>query len=299
MKVDAMPNNPLVADWDLIHRWEWFRRSCWREGFRSALHGQGGGVTRAFADLAHLVGAEVLLDASCGLGRRVIALTEKGYNTVGSDRSGVAVLRAQELARDENSPATFFRSSWNTLPRNIPHHFDAILAPGLEMEPTFDRLGTAFVGLFHSLKPGGFVMWTGAGEQDAQDDSGKKRLAHVKCEPAERVEWFHREGKLTCALLKQYKVEADFIDERRLYISEEGGAANLETTVIRWPGYWHWTHWQDLTRMAGFEHVETRVYEHFGLDGGPLPVNVTWKAKDASSSGEFMPEARAGEEAYH
>lgn len=288
-------NDPLVADWDLIHRWEWFRRAHWRAGFRAAIHGLGGGLTRAFGEIAHQAGAEVLLDASCGLGRRAVVLAEKGYNIVGSDQSGVAIAHARELARDENSAATFLKSSFNALPKNIPHHFDGILASAMELVPTFDQLGAAFVGLYHSLRPGGFVLWTGLGEDDPAETGRARLAAHWEKQPREKVEWFLREGKLACALVKQIHRATDYVDEHRLYVSEEGGTPNLEATTIRWPGYWTWKHWGDLTRMAGFVHVETRVLEGFALDGGALQVNIAWRGKDSGESPP--PSGEAGESA--
>lgn len=300
---------PLVADWDLIHRWEWFRRTRWRAGFRAAIHGVGGGLTRAFGDLAHMAGGEVLLDASCGLGRRAILLAEKGHHIVGSDQSGVAIARAKELARDESSPATFFKSTWSDLPKHIPHRFDGILASALALVPTFDQLGAAFVGMFHALNPGGFVMWTGPGEHDPAESVRQHLTERWRAEPTEKVEWFHREGQSTCALVKLIHRASDYVDERRLYVSEEGGISNLEATTIRWPGYWTWTHWRDLTRMAGFVHVETRRYEGFGQDGGALQVNVAWRGKeggepplppppDDGEEGISTPEDRPGEADY-
>ena len=272
-------HEPPATDWDLIHRWEWFRRIRWRESFRASLHGLGGGLTRAFSDLARQSGSELLLDASCGLGRRAVVISELGHNVLGSDQSGVSVAKSRELARDEGSPATFFQSSWETLPQNVPHHFDGILSSGLEKSTTFDKLGAALVGMFHSLRPGGFLMWTGVGESDPTD-TGQRRLADAwEGEPPEKVEWFHREGRLTACLVRQWRRESDFVDERRLYISENNGSNTLETTTIRWPGYWTWTHWKDLVRMAGFTHLETRRLEYYGVDGGPLAVNIAWKAK--------------------
>lgn len=272
--------DPLVADWDLIHRWEWFRRARWRAGFRAAVHGLGGGLARAFADVAHEHGAEVLLDASCGLGRRAIVLAEKGLNIIGSDPSGVAIAHARELARDENSSATFLKSSWTALPKRIPHSFDGILASAMGRIPTFDELGMAFVGLFHSLRPGGFVMWAGVGPEDPIGTPRKRLLAYWEKEPRESVEWFHREGRLTCAMVKQWKPESDYIDEHRLYVSEDGDQSRLESTTIRWPGYWEWSHWQDVTRMAGFERIESRRFDGYGLDGGPLNVNIAWRGAE-------------------
>lgn len=267
------------TDWDLIHRWEWFRRERWRQSFRAAVHGQGGGPARAFTDLAQLVDAKVLLDASCGLGRRAIYMAEKGLNVLGSDISGMAVTYARELARDENASVSFFRSPWHELPKNMPHHFNGILVTGLNLEPSWDQLGVNLVGLFHALQPGGFLMFIGATESDAEGEQRRRLDREWEAEPPEKIEWFLREGKVTCALVKMKVKAVDYIDDRFIYVSEENGESRLETTTVRRPAYWTWRHWKDVTRMAGFCHLETREYPGFGVDGGTLKINVAWKEK--------------------
>lgn len=280
----SSPTGP-VTDWDLVHRWEWFRRESWRRGFRAAIHGQGGGPARAFAELAQSTDAKSLLDASCGLGRRAILLSEKGVNIMGSDLSGAAVNRARELARDEGASVTFFRSSWNDLPKNMPHHFDGVLLTGLNLEPSWDNLGTALVGVFHALHPGGFLMFVGATENEPQGTPAERVEREWTSQPPERVEWFFRDRGASCLLLKIRARAADYIDDRLYYASEENGEMRLESTVIRRPAYWTWRHWCDLVRMAGFSHLETRPYPGFGLDGGDLMINVAWKAKGTTPAG--------------
>ncbi len=273
-----------MTDWDLIHRWEWFRREKWRQGFRAHISGAGGGPARAFGDLANSIDAKVVLDASCGLGRRAILLAEKGLNVLGSDVSGTAITHARELARDENSPVTFFRSAWNDLPKNMPHHFDGILVTGLNLEPSWDHLGIALVGLYHALQPGGFLMFVGATENEPPTSGPAERVEREwKIKPAESVEWFNREGRVTCALVNLRYKAADYIDERFLYVSEENGESRLESTTLRRPAYWTWTHWKDVTRMAGFQSLETRQYKDFGIDGGDLLINVAWKGTNPRS----------------
>ncbi|MDR2392360.1 MAG: class I SAM-dependent methyltransferase [Planctomycetota bacterium] len=271
------------TDWDLVHRWEWFRRTSWRQGFRAAMHGRGGGPARAFTELSQAIDAKTLLDASCGLGRRAILLFEKGVNILGSDISGTAVTRARELARDEGSPVTFFRSSWNDLPKNMPHHFDGILVTGLNLEPSWDNLGTSLVGIFHALCPGGFLMFVGASQDDPQGAVGERIEREWNSQAPEQVEWFFREGGVNCTLIKLRTRANDYIDDHLLYVSEENGEARLESTVIRRPAYWTWSHWSDLVRMAGFCHLETRKYANYGLDGSDLRINVAWKEKNVSA----------------
>ncbi|MDR3211730.1 MAG: class I SAM-dependent methyltransferase [Planctomycetota bacterium] len=273
----------LMTDWDLIHRWEWFRRDRWRQSFRAAVHGQGGGAARAFADLAQKTDAKVLLDASCGLGRRAIYLAEKGCTLLGSDISGTAVNLARELAGKENATVTFFRSPWHELPKHMPHHFDGILVTGLNLEPSWDQLGISLVGLYHALHPGGFLMFGGATEGEPEGGPKERVEREWLSEPPEKVEWFVRDGKVTCTMVKLRSKAADYIDERLLYISDENGESRLESTTLRRPAYWTWRHWRDVTRMAGFSNLETREYPDFGRDGGKLLINIAWKANSSDT----------------
>ncbi|MDR1744315.1 MAG: hypothetical protein LBS30_01015, partial [Planctomycetota bacterium] len=196
---------------------------------------------------------------------------------------------------DENAPVSFFRSAWNELPKNMPHHFDGILVTGLSLEPSWDHLGVAVVGLFHALHPGGFLMFVGATEKESPAP-GERVEKEWASQPPESVEWFLRDGRVTCSLVKLRTKAPDYIDDRLLYVSEENGQARLESTTIRRPAYWTWKHWKDVTRMAGFCHVETRTYPGFGLDGGTLLINVAWKS---TSDGEIPNrEASVHEGAY-
>lgn len=273
-----------ATDWDLIHRWEWFRRPKWRQDFRTAIGGAGGGPARAFTDLAKLVDAKLLLDASCGLGRRAIAIADQGFHILGSDMSRMAIDCARDLAREENSSVSFFRSSWNDLPKNIPHHFNGILVTGLNLEPSWDRLGPALVGLFHALEPGGFLMFTGAADKEAEGDQRMHMEEKWRAEPPEAIEWCHSENNTTCFCVRLRSKAADYLDDRLIYASEKNGQTCLESTTLRRPGYWTWNHWRDVTRMAGFSHLETREYPGFGMDGGVLRINVAWKTKASDAS---------------
>ncbi len=269
---------PPNTNWDMIHHWEWFRRAAWQPTFRADQLGTGGGSVRAFVELAKTIDADVALDCSCGLGRKTICMAESDLNVLGSDRSPVAVHHARELARQEDCPVSYFESSWAELPRHVPHDVDAIFCDALSWEPQWGGLSAAMVGLFHSLKPGGFLLFLGAGE-DSDDAAGPRLVAEEWDEgEQERIEWFHREGATVCIKLKQKQRGTDYIDDRLLFAVHDDGQNRLETTTLRRPCYWGWSHWQELTRMAGFCHLETRTYEGYGTDGGTIQLNVAWKS---------------------
>lgn len=269
-----------IADWDMIHRWEWFRRPQWQADFRSPLAGKHTYLARIFAELAREIQAEVALNSACGLGRRTVCLAETGLNMVGSDPSEMAIEHARELARQENCSVSFFASRWSDLPHRAPHHFDCILNQSLWLIPTWDELGAALVGHFHALKPGGFLMFTGVSEGGNNEAALRRMLEEWRSEPSERALWIHRDGGTTCAAMVQKTLQADFIDHRLIYLIDEAGHNRLESTTVRRPGYWTWYHWSELAATAGFRHLETRVYKGYGPDGADVSVNVAWKAKD-------------------
>ncbi|MBN2714172.1 MAG: class I SAM-dependent methyltransferase [Planctomycetes bacterium] len=271
-----------VTDWDMIYRWEWFRHEDWRHDFRDAKLGQGGGTCRAFTDLSKLIGAEVALDCSCGLGLKTICMSEMGLNVSGSDGSGFAVKHAAELAKLEGTNISFFQSKWANLPKNMPHHFDAIFCDALSSVTTWDELGASLVGFYHSLNPGGFLMFMGAGDESDPEEEHWKQHEEWDTQPREYADWFYRDGGVSCSKVVQKRKSEDYIDERYLYVICENQITRLESTTYRRPAYWSWQHWKDLTQMAGFCHLETRTYERYGYDGGPIRVNVAWKEKNGA-----------------
>jgi len=268
------------TDWEQLHRWEWFRRAQWRNSFRALRLGPAGGPCRAVAELARLVKADVLLDASCGLGLRTLSLAALGANMLGCDPCAKAVECARELAREEGAGIPFFVSDWRDLPQRAPHRFHGIFCESLADVPAWDDLGASLVGFSHALRPGGFLVFPGAAP-DAPADEGKRRLAALwEKEPRERIDWFWREGGTTCARLVQRRRAADYLDEAILHVIDENGTPRLETTVIRRPFYWTWKHWQEITRATGFCHLEARSWDGLAPDGGRLTLLVAWKAQE-------------------
>lgn len=268
------------TDWDRLHRWEWFRREAWRSTFRERLVRGGGGICRAFAELTATIDGQVALDAACGLGRKTVVLADKGVNVLGADRSGYAVARARELARLEGVSATFFESSWAGLPEAAPHRFDALLVDALGLTPTWEELRDSLAGLGLALRPGGFLMFVGAPEgEDAEAALAAFRQRWSEA-PGEEACWYHRDGGTACFHFVERRPAEDFLDERRRFAVCEKGETRLEETVLRRPGYWHFELWRELTRNAGFCHLETRTYPGYGPEGEDLRLNVAWKAKN-------------------
>lgn len=252
------------TDWDLMHRRQWFRRSQWQKSFRSTKQG----FCHAVQQLAREAGAQVVLDCDCGLGSSSICLAETGLNVLGADSSEVAVTHARELASAESISVTFFNSGWSELPQNAPHHFDAVFSDSIAGEPEWDRLGAAFVGIFHIIKPGGFFAF-------APSETAEEQAEEWEHAPHKEVLWFYRDGQTTCACVREKHKSVNFIDDQMLYVVDDAGDLSLESTVCRRPGYWTEGHWRELAGVAGFCHFESRTFDV--TDEQPVNLLIAWK----------------------
>ncbi len=269
-----MAEQAPVTDWDLIHRWEWNRRSEWLADFRGK--GKQKPLLLAFTDLCKLINVNNVLHAGCGLGTDTICLGEMGLNPIGMDSSKEAAGYATKIAGLSQSPVTFFNAPWHALKQTAPHAVDAVLYETLGQVAEWAELQRRLKAIFQMLNPGGFFMFVGAGQNDPEDI--------VKTQQKEQGEgqdavWRYKDGATLCVKVVQRTLAADFMDETVLYVINTPEKAQVESTVVRHPAYWTWSHWAQLVREAGFCHLETRTYEQWG----GFRVNVAWKSKQATS----------------
>ncbi len=264
------------TDWDLIHKWERFRREQWLPQWRQSRL-EDDAAAYAFASLAQLVKAEVLLDSACGLGQRAVLLARRGLNILGSDISSSAIEGARQFATAEGVPTSFFTASWAEVARAAPHRFDGILCTGLCLTSAWDELCAALGGLYQALRPGGFLMFKGAGSS-APPDEGKRLLsAEWDHQPHQQAKFLWREGDCTCGSILFKHRAADYLDYEYIYLVAEKGTVRLESAILRRPFYWTWKHWAEAARRAGFCHLETREYD---LPAGKASFNVAWRSRE-------------------
>lgn len=262
------------TDRELILRWEWVRRADWLPSFLGI--GKQKPVLRAFADLAKLLGVKNALHAGCGLGTDAVCLGDMGVNVAGCDTERATVERAQQMAAAASSPVTFFVAPWHAFKQSAPHGFDAILCEGLGDVPEWTELQRMLAAIHATLRPGGFLMFIGAGQNDPEDVVKKAQAAEML---EDAVEWRYKDGPLLCTKVVQKRRAPDYIDETCLFVVNDPSGARVESTARRRPAYWTWKHWSDLVREAGFCHLETREYAAYGN----VRVNVAWKSKDATA----------------
>lgn len=258
-------NGVVQTDYDLLARWEWFRRGEW------GIDPESRKLCRAFAALCAEVGAGACLEGECGFAVNSLILKGLGLPVVGCDSSEYLIARARENAKANNAAIPFFVSSLEKLAGATPHLFDAVFCPSLMLEPDWQILRDRFAGVFQALRPGGFLAFTGP----AQGGDWSGLLAEYDRAPAEEALWSFREGGVSCTKLMIRGARAEnFADERIAHIIEEGGRLRVETTVRRLPAYWNWKIICDLARQSGYCHVETR---RFPGEDGAVTLNVAWK----------------------
>ena len=107
------------------------------------------------AALADLPAGSRVLDAACGIGLDVAALTRRGHHVVGADASP-AMLREAAQRTD----AELVCCPWTELPARVPGPFDAVLCVGNSLAhlPAGDDRVAALAAFAAVLAPGGRLL---------------------------------------------------------------------------------------------------------------------------------------------
>ena len=258
---------------DTYYRWEWFRRSQWWPGYRDSWQARRWRVTLGV--LGDLAGKDVL-DATCGLGRRTVLMSDLGIKVVGSDANSYAVKRARDLAASENRDIDFFVCSWRDLPERVPHLFDAIFVDAFvdccEMQ---EGLVASLSGIASALKDGGAFVFSGAAPGERMRDIVESAW---NCANQFSIAWQHREEDCECTCLEVMCRGDDFIDNHYLYLIKENGVdARLESwTMGRW-FRWDWECVDAATRQVGFSSLDVEWLEAPEAEHPPFPRTIARK----------------------
>lgn len=258
---------------DTYHRWDWFRRSQWWASFRNS------GQIRRWRATLGIIGdptGKIVLDATCGLGRKTLVLSDLDMNVSGSDASSYAVEHARELASSEDRGIDFFVSTWRELPERMPHPFDAIFVDAfVECCETYEDLLASLSGIAAALKDGGVFIFSGL-------EPGKKMTEILEftwnCGERFCIAWQHREEDCECTCLDVMCRGDDFIDDHYLYlIKERDVEVRLESWTMRRWFKWDWDCIDAAARRAGFSSVQTEWFEEPGTEGSTFPRTVARK----------------------
>lgn len=254
--------------WETVHRWDWFRRSQWRDNFRDSK------LRLANAITGLLQSGGLVLDCSCGLGFQAITLREAGLRVHGADRSPFAVDRARELAREIGHDIPFFVSRWDELPSKTSERFDAVFCDALCWLHTPEELLAALCGLRGILRPGGLLIFQGAPEGVTRKAYRRRLDEWWVSAPEASLNWRHTLGPVTCASMTLGSRGEDYIDWHLLYLIEEDNVPRLEHLALRESMRWDWDRLVEMTAEAGFHALTTHTDGEWSPGGRPVGLNV-------------------------
>jgi hypothetical protein len=243
-------DDQTTEPWDVLHRWEWFRRSQWLSSFRERKRP----ITEAVAALLRERGCAdgTLLDCSCGLGLHTIPLHELG-------------LRVQ--------------ATWQQLAADTTERFDAIFCDALSWVRTQSDFEAALDGFRSALRPGGVVLFLGAPEGVSVDQGRRLLLERFKTSARHSLEWHHSEAGVTCTKLSCAELGEDFLDRHHLFLIEEADARRLDAVIIRESVQWSWDRLVDLFTKAGFRDLHTygvRQWSSRGTSERPIKSSMSF-----------------------
>src|SRR5258708_7418060 len=159
-------------DWDVIWRWQWFRRDLWQPYFRDPSHTEGrpAPLTPVWTNILLQFDVKSVLDCTCGMGLRAIILQEAGFEVTGTDVSAVAIQHANELASDSDQSISFHQAKWQDLGDRFSHQFDAVVNDAFSFTLSRTELRFAAHNFASVLKPGGVLIFTGADQWSSPED---------------------------------------------------------------------------------------------------------------------------------
>jgi len=258
--------------WDLIWRWTWFARDLWKSRFRKDNEETIGALNSLLATL----GARAVLDASCGLGRKTIALAEKGYEVQGSDASRYAVTQATQLAGDEGITIRFFQSLWDELPSRAGREYDCVYNDSFSWIGERQGLESAATGAYCVLRPGGVLVfdgtevneWSPSPDRDALIERQLKEEGLFDALPP-----YEKDGVRLVVIICREKTP-DGILGHRLHIIEERGEVRIEVASVMDLLKWTWRDYEAALAAAGFRRFySVRVQD----TNGPHALNLAVK----------------------
>ena len=248
-----------AQDWDVIWRWQWFRRALWMPHFRDAAHPEGRPARSCilWQWILNQYGATRVLDANAGLGQRAVLLAECGLDMVGSDSSPMGISCARELAGYCEARVEFVQSHWADLGQKYPEEFDAIIHDAINWCQNEKEMQVAIAGLAGALKPGGVIIFTGADEWSHPEEREKNLERLWSATPRYQIRGEYQRDGLDLKML----VARDLVDfgvvENYLFLIKQGEELRLETAAICNSLKWTWNDFKKVFHTAGFSNIES------------------------------------------
>ncbi len=248
-----------TEDWDVIWRWQWFRRSIWQPHFQDPSHAEGKPARTApiWNWLLNDLGAKRILDCNCGLGLRAILLSQAGFDVVGTDRSAAAIEHARQLAEDCGVDVPFHHLDWASLGERFSLEFDAIINDAYSWTLSRPDLRFATHNFFSALKPGGNLIFTGADMWSGKVD--KSAVVDQAFSGGPRFQLrsdFEESGSSVTLVVARDRGDQGVIENYLFVIRDEDGP-RLETASICNSLQWTWEDYVAVCHEAGFSGVES------------------------------------------
>ncbi len=248
-----------TEDWDVIWRWQWFRRPLWQPYFRDPSHPEGKPARSApvWTYILQQFDAKRVLDCTCGLGLRAIILQEAGFEMAGTDVSPMAVQYAHELAESRNLTIPFSQARWQDLGDLYEHEFDAVINDAFAWTLSRTELRFAAHNFASILKPGGVLIFTGADQWSKPED--KPAMLETIWKAAPRFQLrndYEHDGTHMTLVVARDKTEHGVVENYLFIVRDEEGS-HLETAEICNSIDWTWDDYQHVCREAGFSSLES------------------------------------------
>ncbi len=246
-------------DWDIIWKWQWFRRALWQPHFRDPSHPEGRPARTApvWSYVLKHYGAKRVLDCNCGLGLRAMLLQEDGFEVVGTDSSRVAIEHARELAEFRELPIRFEHCLWDNLADMFHGEFDAVINDAFAWTTTRHELRFATHNFASVLKPGGVLVFTGADQWSSAADRAARLEAAWNAAPRFqiRADYEHAGTHLTLVVARDRQETG--VVENYLFIVREDGSTRLETAAICNSVQWTWEDYKHVCDEAEFTGLQS------------------------------------------
>jgi len=248
-----------TADWDVLWRWQWFRRDLWLPHFRDPAHPEGRPARSCpvWTWILQRCEARRVLDCHCGLGLKTILLREAGFDTVGVDASAVAIQHARELAAELGLPVRFHHLGCESLGEQFGAVFDAVVSDAFAFILDREGLRAAARGIAAVLKPGGSLIFAGADQWSHPEQ--RPGLIEQAWRAAPRFQlraWYERDSTQMSLIVARDKTDWGIVDNYLFAVRDSGGA-HLETAAICNSVEWTWQDYVDVCRGAGFASLES------------------------------------------
>jgi SAM-dependent methyltransferase len=246
-------------DWDIIWRWQWFRRALWQPYFRDPSHPEGrpARLTPVWTHILQQYDAKTVLDCTCGMGLRAIILKEAGFEITGTDISPVAIQYARDLAEAGGHDIPFHTSKWQELGDRYEHQFDAVVNDAFSWTLSRTELRFAAHNFASVLKPGGVLIFTGADQWSKPEDKETHLEQLWQSGPRFQLRTdYENEGIHLSMVVARDKTEHGIV-ENYLFVINDVNGPRLETSSICNCIDWSWEDYQHVCKEAGFASLES------------------------------------------